>query len=204
MLRNWKPLMASAAILGGMLVAPAGWSAEPAGDLHGLPFCSTCHGVNGISKSDEIPNLAGQHRNYILNQIKSFRDRSRADPHARDTMWNIASAIDAKTAETVAAHYSAQAPAPGVAGDAAAIARGKLLYMQGKPSNDVAQCQRCHGENADGSDVLPRLAGQHAAYIEGQLKAFTSGSRDNDYMHEYAKGLSGDEIRDVAAFLASL
>lgn len=39
--------------------------------------CAACHGQNGISVSGDIPNLAGQKADYLVRQLKAFRDGSR-------------------------------------------------------------------------------------------------------------------------------
>lgn len=39
--------------------------------------CTACHGANGISVSDDIPNLAGQKVKYIRTQLKAFREGKR-------------------------------------------------------------------------------------------------------------------------------
>ena len=39
--------------------------------------CAPCHTVEGIGKDVEIPNLAGQHVIYLINQIKAFRSGTR-------------------------------------------------------------------------------------------------------------------------------
>jgi len=43
-----------------------------------LRQCSACHGVDGIAKDVEIPNLRGQHDVYIAEQLRSFRSGKRA------------------------------------------------------------------------------------------------------------------------------
>jgi cytochrome c553 len=64
----------------------------------------------------------------------------------------------------------------------------------------------CHGDRAHGSEQLPRLAGQIAAYLETQLRDFSRRERTNDnaVMHTIAARMTDDEIRSVAAYLASL
>jgi len=42
-------------------------------------ICMACHGVNGVSNNDIWPNLAGQKKGYLVNQIKAFRDGGRVD-----------------------------------------------------------------------------------------------------------------------------
>ncbi|TNF86037.1 MAG: cytochrome c [Gammaproteobacteria bacterium] len=36
--------------------------------------CATCHGQNGIARSDRYPNLAGQSVPYLVARLKYFRD----------------------------------------------------------------------------------------------------------------------------------
>ena len=96
-------------------------------------------------------------------------------------------------------------------------ALGALVFCAGftaaahaAPSGDqvVAQkgCAACHGAKGEGNPQagFPRLAGQSAAYIEAQLKAFASGERANAIMQGPAKSLSPDEMRAVAEYYASL
>ncbi len=42
--------------------------------------CTACHGANGVSISDTIPNLAGQRIGYIAKQLKAFREGARKNP----------------------------------------------------------------------------------------------------------------------------
>jgi len=53
-----------------------------------------------------------------------------------------------------------------------------------QPSESVPACMACHGENAGGNGPIPRLAGQHQAYVARQLEAFASMVRTNEIMHE--------------------
>lgn len=66
------------------------------------------------------------------------------------------------------------------------------------------KCQACHGAdgNADNSQY-PRLAGQHASYIERALLDYQSGDRKNPIMSGFAAGLSKQDIKDVAAWFAA-
>ena len=68
-----------------------------------------------------------------------------------------------------------------------------------------AVCSACHGLNGVSvADAIPNLAGQKAAYIEGQLKALKDGSRKNPVMNAIAAQLSADDIGNVAAYFSSL
>jgi cytochrome c553 len=67
-----------------------------------------------------------------------------------------------------------------------------------------ATCGACHGMDGNSlSPEWPNLAGQHAGYIERQLKAFKSGERKNDLMSPMAMILSDEDMADLAAYFAS-
>ena len=69
----------------------------------------------------------------------------------------------------------------------------------------AAICAGCHGAKGISSNAQwPNLAAQTTAYIANQLKAFRSGSRQNPIMQGMAKGLSDDNIADLAAYFNSL
>jgi cytochrome c553 len=42
--------------------------------------CSACHGKDGISVASIYPNLAGQKTDYMVAQLKAFRDGTRPNP----------------------------------------------------------------------------------------------------------------------------
>ncbi len=43
-------------------------------------MCAACHGANGISQIPMYPNLAGQKSQYLVKQLKAFKDGTRKDP----------------------------------------------------------------------------------------------------------------------------
>ena len=60
--------------------------------------------------------------------------------------------------------------------------------------------------NADGNSKdpqYPRLAGQHANYLERALSEYQGGGRKNPIMSGFAAGLSKQDVKDVAAWFAS-
>lgn len=69
----------------------------------------------------------------------------------------------------------------------------------------AASCAGCHG--VDGKALLPEypnLAGQHASYLEKQLREYQSGERANAIMAGMAAALSEQDIEDISAYYASL
>ncbi len=77
---------------------------------------------------------------------------------------------------------------------------------KGKEIN--ATCAGCHGEFGQGGSrgEYPRLGGLGVKYLESQLKAFRARTRINIPMYPYTqeRELPDEDIRDVAAYLASI
>jgi cytochrome c553 len=42
--------------------------------------CAVCHGLEGVSTNPIAPNLAGQPRMYLVEQLKAYRDGKRENP----------------------------------------------------------------------------------------------------------------------------
>lgn len=80
--------------------------------------------------------------------------------------------------------------------------------MGGNPGSGVPACAACHGPNGAGIPVqFPRLAGQHARYVETQLRNFRSGDRANDggrMMQAIAGKMTDQEMRAVAEYISGL
>jgi cytochrome c553 len=67
-----------------------------------------------------------------------------------------------------------------------------------------ATCAACHGDDGNSpSNLYPKLAGQHATYLEKQLHQFKNGERANPIMMGMAAILSEEDMQDLAAYYAS-
>ena len=63
------------------------------------------------------------------------------------------------------------------------------------------QCAVCHGARGESSSpVFPRLAGQHAEYMQRQLGDFQSGRRESATMRPIVQSLSADDIASLSAW----
>ena len=66
-------------------------------------------------------------------------------------------------------------------------------------------CSACHGDNGISQTAnIPSLAAQPDAFIQWQLVYFRSGTRKNEQMQPIVEQLSNDDIRNLAAWFASL
>lgn len=64
--------------------------------------CAGCHGAEGVSAVPMYPNLAGQKEQYLVKQLKAFRDGSRTDP----TMSAMAKPLSDADIDNLAAYYA--------------------------------------------------------------------------------------------------
>lgn len=177
--------------------------------------CAACHGSNGIGASDSYPNLAGQHADYIVKQLKAFKAGDRKDP----LMSPMAAPLSEQDMADVAAYFSAlprdggsQDTGSADAGSAVSAApvayvpnpaAGKSLYELGDASRNIGACIGCHGSEGN-SEVLiyPNLANQHPEYIAKQLMNFKKKDRVNYAMNQFAGAMTEDDIADMQAYFA--
>jgi len=64
--------------------------------------CVACHGPEGVSSNPLWPNLAGQQDQYLIKQLKAFRDGQRTDP----VMAPMAAPLSDTDIDNLAAYFS--------------------------------------------------------------------------------------------------
>lgn len=169
--------------------------------------CSNCHGVDGNSVSPNFPRLAGQPAGYLEAQLKLFRSHGRTDPSGFVYMWGLSRHLTDAQIEGLARYFSGQAPATNVVAPADLAQRGRDIFEHGIPDHHVPACVGCHGGRGEGLGNFPRLAGQHANYLEGQLGVFQYKNEqrpDAGPMTMVAHELTPDNVRAVAAYAQGL
>jgi cytochrome c553 len=99
-----------------LTVAPFAHAAEiAAGRARAAAVCAACHGENGVSVSDAIPNLAAQKAGYLETQLRAFKDGTRRPQAATSPtaiMNAIAAQLSAEDIADVAAYFASQPGAP--------------------------------------------------------------------------------------------
>ena len=168
-------------------------------------LCVRCHGDETVPPSSRfVPRLAGQSRRYLTVSL----DHYAAGARPSGLMEAPAAQLDESTIARVADYYaSIDAAHRSTGADATAprIARGRTIATEGVRSDLIPPCLACHG--AEAHELFPRLAGQNAPYIAGQLRLWQSGLRDASVlgaiMAPIARRLSDAQIDDVAAFFES-
>ena len=67
------------------------------------------------------------------------------------------------------------------------------------------ECKGCHGLNGGGSaPAIPHLAAQRESYLLASLKAYKDGKRSHAALRDMAEHMSEADLRNVAAYYASL
>ena len=168
--------------------------------------CSNCHGLDGNAASPNFPRLAAQPEAYLVSQLKAFRGRGRSDPAGFEYMWGLSRHLTDAQIDGLATYFSSQKAAPNpVRADPALLAKGKAIFEEGHADKGLPACKGCHGAAAQGMAAFPRLAGQHADYIEKQLLVFqrTDERPEGAVMKTIAHLLEPSEIPALAAYLQS-
>jgi cbb3-type cytochrome c oxidase subunit III len=159
-------------------------------------FCAHCHGRDGNSTKPEIPRLAGQNADYLVDQIQRFASGKRQDY----IMTSLAGTLSDDDKIALAVYYASETPRR-VAADPASentLARGREKYL--------TVCMPCHGPHGKGNKGYARIAGQHERYIIHTLTNFHNGTggRTSEQMSAVARTLSDDDITDLAAYVHNL
>jgi cytochrome c553 len=66
-------------------------------------MCQACHGLDGLSKIPDAPNIAGQTEPYIIAQLQAFKSGTRKN----DAMSVVAPSLSDGDIENLAAYFSA-------------------------------------------------------------------------------------------------
>jgi cytochrome c553 len=164
--------------------------------------CARCHGAEGQAPmSALVPVLHGQSADYLLSALDAYAHGKRRS----GIMQPLAADLRAEDMRELASFYAGLAPPAIEIGslDSALVERGRKLASEGLPAGNIAPCAACHDNPA-----VPRLAGQHAAYLAGQLQLWKKGQRlahgTAAMMEPIAQNLSDADIEAVAAYYAQL
>lgn len=175
-----------------LLAACAAASAQP--QPAGVDACTACHGPGGNSSTPLIPSIAAQPKIFIENQLVLIREGLRDVPAMKGVMGGLND--DEITA--LAKHFSAQ-PAVLQPGPVSAE-----KYRLGAEVSRRALCGTCHLPGYVGQNQVPRLAGQHEAYLALTLKMYRDNpapGRDTA-MSAVLHGLKDADLENLAHYFA--
>lgn len=170
--------------------------------------CVQCHGEGGEGDpAAGYPRLAGMSAEYLEKQMRDFT----TDERPSSIMEPIAEALSEEDWRDVARYYARlEVPEPDSdsAAESGMLERGQTIAERGLDKAEVQACVNCHGPAGTGLPPhFPALAGQHASYLEQELRDWKSGERSNapaGMMNEVAERLSEEDIEAVSRYFASV
>ncbi len=206
-------LAASVAVVANCLGAAAAQPASPGGNaadlrpIYSTPdeiaegkelaesTCAACHGANGVSPNERIPNLASQRPAYLYLELKAYRSGARENSVMSSTVKFLSDDALVK----VAAYFASLDPAqPSERG----TRKASIDPVQaGKAA--AGTCSGCHGETGvSKTPGMPNLAGLDPKYLVSAMKAYKGGQRKNELMKSMLAAASEADISNLALFYA--
>jgi thiosulfate dehydrogenase len=171
---------------------------------HGVPPCLSCHGPAGQGNAAAgFPRLAGLPADYIVAQLQALADGRRE----ATMMKPIAKPLTLAQQQALGAYFAALSTPAAPTSTQPVPARGAELAQYGRWSDELPACERCHGPRGVGvGEAFPPLAGQPAAYLASQLRAWKARKRPAGplgLMGTVAGKLSEADILAVAEYFSA-
>ena len=156
-------------------------------------LCGNCHGKDGNSVRDYIPNLASQNAAYLFKQFELFANGTRKDY----VMGKLAKNLTRQDRVNIALYFSQMEVKPRPQ-PVAANAGGEQIYN--------SLCFTCHESSGHGNGVYPRIAGQPYEYLNTTLAGFNGANDDRKEspMSVVIRHLDARQLSAVAAYVATM
>lgn len=159
--------------------------------------CAGCHGMDGRGEASEIPNLAAQPAEYLVESLYAYKDGRRH--HA--ALQDMTSGMSGADIRNIAGYYASLPPLEFIAVTQTSLP-GASSYEEGA---DIATiCFECHGENGYSTTPgIPNLAGQQPAYLIVSTQEYVKGNRGHQEKEAMLQGLGQMDIERMAMYFAS-
>lgn len=156
--------------------------------------CAGCHGLDGAGKTAEIPNLAGQPADYLVDSMHAYREDRRHHAALKDLIAGFGEA----EIQNIAGYF---ASLPAILPQTEQPT-GDIVYQEG--AEFAAGCIDCHGERGVSTTPgVPSLAGQQPVYLIVATQEYADGSRGNSGKAEMLQGLDQIDIEKMAMYFAA-
>jgi cytochrome c553 len=160
-------------------------------------LCTSCHGEGGVSKTENIPSLAGQPDLFLQWQLIFFRSGTRKN----EVMQPIVEQLSNEDVRNLGAYFASLPPPTATKPDEPSHLEAGAKIAAGRG------CASCHTDTFVGTKGTARIAGQREEYLVKALHDYKSGVRSGGgmaAMSTVAYSLSDDEISALARYLAHL
>jgi len=163
-------------LLGALAAAP--FATASAGVEEMAQKCASCHGDNGNSKHEEVPNIGGLSAPYLNDTMMAYKDgirpgkKFKPDDGEETDMNAVAEKLSEEDIQNLADFYAAK----------------KFVKHEQKVDPKLAEagkrvfdkaCEKCHSEGGSiAEDDASILAGQWKVYLQHEFELFSSGERE--------------------------
>ena len=162
--------------------------------------CAKCHGADGVSAAEGVPNLAGQRPSYVFRELKAYQRGDRTGgggAHMKLTKFLSDPAL-----ANLSAYYASLDPA-----SPPDMPAPKYVDPVAAGKTAAEPCTKCHGENGvSHKEGVPSLIGLHPKYLAETMQSFKSGDRridgKNEDMKKALEPLSDEDIGRIALYYA--
>lgn len=159
--------------------------------------CAACHGLDGRGATTDIPNLAAQPAEYLVEALHAYKDGRRHHAALKD----LASGMSEAEIRNIAAYYASLSPVQAVP-DTQGVPADESSYREGEEV--AAICAGCHGEKGYSTTPgIPSLAGQQPGYLIVSTMEYSRGNRGHQEKEAMLKGLDQVDVEKMAVYFAS-
>ena len=179
--------------------------------------CASCHGMDGLSKAEGRPQLAGQRTIYLYRVLKAFQAGERKDESRSHNVF-----LNDQAILSTAVYYSNLTPAqvikkadlietvdvteiteasetPGTTHQAVDSVDDPFFNIR----DSIKKCIKCHGEagQAAGSG-MPSLTAQDPDYFVSSMTAYIDGGRSHNMMKRLVGQLDETTLKEMGVYYA--
>jgi cytochrome c553 len=162
--------------------------------------CVSCHGSDASGDiAGSVPRIAGQYRGVLIKQILDFRRSKRWDYSMEGVSTSHNAIPELKDIADVTGYVSKlEWSGRRGTGDSQFAENGAAVFS--------ARCASCHGAQGEGDAAkgVPRMGGQHAAYLSRQIYDTVDGRRPAlaRSHRRILSDLAFEEVRGIADYLS--
>jgi cytochrome c553 len=156
--------------------------------------CTGCHSLEGAGKTAEIPNLAAQPADYLVEAMHAYRKGDRHHAALQDLITEFSES----EIRNIAGYFAGLPPVP----PQAELPAGEVAYQEGREF--AAACIDCHGERGMSTTPgVPSLAGQQPAYLIVATQEYADGSRGHAGKEAMLRELDQVDIEKMAMYFSA-
>jgi sulfide dehydrogenase cytochrome subunit len=187
----------------GLVGAAAPFVTASAGVADLVKKCNSCHGEDGNSKYEEVPNIGGMSVVYIHDTMVAYQNNERPgkkfkpDDGEESDMNAVAEKLSEADINALADHYAAKPFVPHLQQvDAEMAAKGQKTFKK--------LCEKCHSEGGTvADDDSGILLGQWKKYLQHEFELFDTQKREMaKKMRKRYEKLGKEDKLEILEYLA--